>query len=134
VVLAIRVEPDRRFGNDPNNFYAPRVKGVTKLRIRLFAMSLALTFAGGLALAAEPEPQPQIPAGSSEATKCYRLLAEAGLEVPVGQAIELCAGTVAAAKTFACFLESWGPPSNNGLGLPLGLAVDLCRTIPRDDP
>jgi hypothetical protein len=97
-------------------------------------MPLALTFAGGLALAAEREPQPKIPAGTSEATKCFRLIAESGLEVPVGQAIELCAGTAAAAKTFACFIESWGPPANNGLGLSLGLAVDLCRTIPREGP
>lgn len=110
------------------------VKVVRKMRIRLIAMSLALTFAGGLALAAEPETQPEIPAGTSEPTKCYRLLAETGLEVPVGIAIDLCAGTVAAEKTFACFIESWGPPANNGLGLPLGLAVDLCRAIPRKGP
>jgi hypothetical protein len=110
------------------------VEVVEKMRIRLFAMSLALTFAGGLALAAEPETQPQIPAGTSEPTKCYRLMAESGLEVPVGQAVELCAGTVAAVKTYACFIEAWGPSANNGLGLTLGLAVDLCRTIPREGP
>ena len=104
------------------------------MRIRLFAMSLALTFAGSLALAAEPETQLEIPPGTSEPTKCYRLIGESGLEVPVGLAVELCAGTVAAAKTIACFIESWGPSANNGLGLPLGLAVDLCRTIPREGP
>ena len=107
---------------------------VMKMRIRLFATLLALTFAGGLALAAEPETQMEIPVGTSEPTKCYRLIAESGLEVPIGQAVELCAGTVAAVKTVGCFIEAWGHPANNGLGLPLGLAVDLCRTIPRDGP
>jgi hypothetical protein len=97
-------------------------------------MSLALAFAGSLALAAEPVADLEIPAGSSEPTKCYRLIVESGLEVPVGLAVELCAGTVAAVKTFACFIESWGPSANNGLGLSLGLAVDLCRTIPRERP
>lgn len=101
--------------------------------IRIFATLLAVTFAGGLALAAEPET-PKVPAGSSEPTKCYRLVAESGLEISLGQTVELCAATVSAVKTFACFIEAWSHSGNNGLGLPLGLAVDLCRTIPREAP
>jgi len=73
-----------------------------------------------------------IPAGTAEPTKCFRLIAESGLEVSVGSAIELCAGSVSAEKTVACFIEAWGPRTNGGLGLMLGFAVDLCRTIPRE--
>jgi len=96
-------------------------------------MTVALMFAGGVALAGEPETEPPIPAGSSEPTKCVRLIADSGLGMTVGHTIELCAGTVSASNTVACLIESWGPSAQGGLGLPLGLAIDLCRTIPRED-
>lgn len=106
------------------------------MRTKILAAALVFTLVGGAARGAEAETKPdaklEIPAGTSEPTKCYRLIAESGLEVPVGQAVELCAGSVSAGKTFACFIEAWGPSTSNGLGLPLGLAVDLCRTIPRE--
>ena len=106
------------------------------MRTKILAAALVFTLASGATRAAEPEPKPsgelKIPAGTSEPTKCFRLIAKSGLEVPVGPGIELCAGSVSAAKTFACFIEAWGPSTSNGLGLPLGLAVDLCRTIPRE--
>ena len=106
------------------------------MRVKTLAAALVLTLVSGVARAAEPAPKPggelEIPAGSSEPTKCFRLIADSGLEVPIGLAVELCAGSVSATKTFACFIEAWGPPSGNGLGLMLGLAVDLCRTIPRE--
>jgi len=106
------------------------------MRTKILAAVFVVTLAGGAAWAAGPEPKPsgelKIPAGASEPTKCFRLIAESGLEVPVGPVIELCAGSVSAEETFACFIEAWGPPTSGGLGLILGLAVDLCRTMPRE--
>ena len=106
------------------------------MRTRILAAALVFTLANGATRAAEPEPKPsgelEIPAGTSEPTKCFRVIAQSGLEVPLGPAIELCAGSVSAATTVACFVEAWGPSTSNGLGLMLGHAVDLCRTIPRE--
>jgi hypothetical protein len=104
------------------------------VRTKILAAAFVLTVATGAPRAAEPEPSGElmIPPGTTEPTRCFRLIAEASLEVPVGSAIELCAGSVSAEKTFACFIEAWAPRSNGGLGLMLGLAVDLCRTIPRE--
>lgn len=106
------------------------------MRTQILAAAFVVTVASGAPRAAEPEPEPSgelmIPAGTAEPTRCFRLVADAGLEVPVGSAIELCAGSVSAEKTFACFIEAWGPRPDGGLGLMLGLAVDLCRTIPRE--
>jgi hypothetical protein len=101
------------------------------MHIRVLAATLALT--GTLALAAEPvvEPLAEAPEPIPEAILCYRLLTSTGLEITVGQAVEVCAATRDAAATVACFAAAWGHPANGGLGLSRGLAVDLCRTIPR---
>lgn len=101
------------------------------MRLRFLAATLAL--AGNLALAAEPEGKPIAEAQEPipEPILCYRLLTRTGLEITVGQAVELCAATRDAAATVACFAAAWGHPDNGGLGLNRGQAVDLCRTIPR---
>jgi hypothetical protein len=98
------------------------------------AMTLAVTVC---AAAAEPETKGDDSKAKLEASQtpepvlCYRLLAIMDMGVPIGQAVELCAGSVDSLKTLKCFQEAYRHPDNDGLGLPLGLAVDLCRTIPR---
>jgi len=105
------------------------------MRFKVVATTLAFTLSGSVALAAEPtSDEPAIPTRSSEPTKRFRLIGESGFEVMVRQAVELCAGTVDAVKTVACFIEAWSHPGISGLGLTLGQAVDLCRTIPREGP
>ena len=110
-------------------------RGDSRVRTRILAAAFALSVACAAVSAAEPKPgdEPMIPAGASEPTKCFRLIAEMGLEIPVGIVIDLCAGSVSAEKTVACLIEAWGPTESGGLGLMLGLAVDLCRTLPAND-
>lgn len=67
----------------------------------------------------------------SEPTLCYRLLTERG-DMMVGMAVELCSGTTDAKKTVACFDEAFRHPGNDGLGLPRGLAVQLCKSNSQD--
>jgi hypothetical protein len=108
-----------------------RLGGRMSMNIKILA-ALALT--ASLALTAEletkpvREPQKRMP----EPIVCYRLLGLSGLEITVGQSVELCAATHDAAATFECFSEAWGNPADGGLGLTRGQAVDLCRTIPRE--
>lgn len=101
------------------------------MRRRLLAATLALL--GTQALAAEPEvpPATEAPGRIPEPILCFRLLTTTGLEITVGQAVDLCAATRDPAATVACFAAAWGHPDNGGLGLTRGQAVDLCRTIPR---
>jgi hypothetical protein len=58
---------------------------------------------------------------------CMKALGELGLEVPLGMAVDLCAGSTDAEKTLRCFLQAWAPRDADGLGLTLGQAVRLCR-------
>ena len=67
----------------------------------------------------------------SEPTLCYRMLSVKG-DMTVGLAVELCSGTTDALKTVACYEEAFGHPENDGLGLPRGLAVDLCKSNSQD--
>jgi len=64
---------------------------------------------------------------SSEPTNCY-YLAWNNLELNTGLAVSLCSGTTDAAKTLECFVKAYGHPDNDGLGLPRGLAVTLCKS------
>lgn len=101
--------------------------------MRVLFIAATLAFLSNLALAAEPETTPATETRGPlpEPILCYRLLTSTGLEITVGQAVEVCAATRDAAATVACFAAAWGHPANGGLGLNRGLAVDLCRTIPR---
>jgi hypothetical protein len=118
---------------------------VRKMSIRVFVAALAFTLAGGHALSAEPEAkltepeaksaeEPKMPQNQSEPVKCMRLIGIIDDEMPMGLAVELCAATPKATKTFDCYMEAFMPSSAGGLGLTRGLAVDLCRTIPRERP
>ena len=106
------------------------------MRTFLFAAALALAIP---VFAAEPEAKPEGDSKpkledslSTEPVQCYRLIGYIKMQVPIGQAVELCAGTSDSFKTVKCFQEAYGHPADDGLGLPLGLAVDLCRTFPRE--
>jgi hypothetical protein len=99
---------------------------------------LFAVFSGGAVLAAEPEAMPAEDkkpkveeALSPDPVQCYRLVGVVE-SVPIGQAVELCAGSIDSFKTVKCFQEAYRHPDDGGLGLPLGLAVDLCRAIPRE--
>jgi hypothetical protein len=70
--------------------------------------------------------------GKSEPVRCYRMVGLVDSGMMVGLAVELCAGSVDAAKTVECFDEAFKSSDDGGLGLNRGLAVDLCRTIPRE--
>jgi hypothetical protein len=70
--------------------------------------------------------------GASEPVRCYRMVGFIDTQMTVGLAVELCSGSVDAAKTVQCFDEAFKSGDDGGLGLSRGLAVDLCRTIPRE--
>jgi hypothetical protein len=69
--------------------------------------------------------------GKAEPLRCYRMVGLVDSGMMVGLAVELCAGSVDAAKTVQCFEEAFKSSGDGGLGLSRGLAVDLCRTFPR---
>lgn len=69
--------------------------------------------------------------GATEPVKCYRMVGLVDSEMMVGLAVGLCGGSVDGAKTVQCFEEAFRKSDDGGLGLNRGLAVDLCRTIPR---
>lgn len=89
-------------------------------------LALALTF-GQRAQAAD------IKTLRSESVECYKALGDEELgfvgKVTVGSAVELCAGTRDAANTVACFVRAFYHKNDGGLGLPLGMAVKLCRSL-----
>jgi hypothetical protein len=101
------------------------------MRTQVLAVTLVLTLAGSAAGAAEPESK-SAPTTESEPVKCYRLLGTVDSGMSVGLAVELCAATLSAIRTIECFGQAFAHAGDGGLGLNRGLAVDLCRTIPRD--
>ena len=70
--------------------------------------------------------------GATEPVKCYRMVGLLDSGMVVGLAVELCAGSIDGAKTVECFDEAFKNSDDGGLGLSRGLAVDLCRAIPRE--
>jgi hypothetical protein len=106
------------------------------MRTVVLTATLIATLTAGAVHAADTETAPvSKPAESdgaeSEPVKCYRMIGLADNEMPIGLAVEVCAATPSAQKTFACFSTAFKHPGDGGLGLTRGLAVDLCRTIPR---
>jgi len=111
--------------------------------LRVFAAALVLASVGApRALAADPEKKPsaeprsedgpQVPKSLSEPVKCYKLIGLADEEMTVGLAVEVCAATPNAIRTVDCYASAFMPAEAGGLGLPRGVAIDLCRTIPRE--
>lgn len=65
---------------------------------------------------AQDEPEP---------IKCYQMAGELGLLV--GQAVELCGGATDSSAVIRCFTKASKHPADGGLGLPIGLAINLCK-------
>jgi len=63
---------------------------------------------------------------STEPTDCYKMAWNG--QVTSGLAVSLCSGTTDASKTLVCFVKAYGHPDEDGLGLPMGLAVKLCKS------
>ena len=63
---------------------------------------------------------------STEPTDCYKMAWNG--QVTSGLAASLCSGTTDASKTLVCFVKAYGHPDEDGLGLPMGLAVKLCKS------
>jgi len=62
---------------------------------------------------------------SCEPTNCYTL-AWTLLSLNTDQAIKLCSGATDTSKAVGYFLKA--PEPEDGLGLPMGFAVNLCKT------
>ncbi len=94
-----------------------------KMRINKLLVTLAFSmlFNSGAAVSGE------LSEISSEPTNCYQL-AWNNLGLSTGQAIKLCSGTTDAPKTIECFIKAYGHPDDDGLGLPMGFAVNLCKS------
>lgn len=87
----------------------------------LVTLVFSILFGSGVAIAGE------LSEISSEPTNCY-YLAWNTLELNTGLAVSLCSGTTDAAKNLECFVKAYGHPDDDGLGLPMGLAVTLCKS------
>lgn len=96
--------------------------------IRFFSFALIGFLASGAAPCAEPIKEnisiddkslKEVP----EPIKCYSFLGEitGDKEMPVGLAVQLCAGTNNAKATLACYKIAF-----ETLGLNRGLAIELC--------
>jgi hypothetical protein len=87
----------------------------------LVTLAFSMLFGSGVTIAGE------LSEVSSEPTKCYQL-AWNNLELNTGQAVKLCSGTTDAVKTIECFIKAYGHPDDEGLGLYMGAAVNLCKS------
>ena len=66
-------------------------------------------------------------AASTEPTDCYKM-AWNDLGLTAGNALKLCSGTLAASETLICFMKAYGHLDEDGLGLTMGYAVNLCKS------
>ena len=88
----------------------------------LAPLAFSMLFSSGVAVA-----EGEIDELFSEPTNCYTTGWHV-LGLTTGQAIKLCSGTTDALKTLQCFVKAAGPEEEYGLGLPIGFAVNLCKT------
>ena len=87
----------------------------------LVPLAFSMLFSSGVAVAGELSDV------STEPTTCYELVWN-NLGLSTGQAIKLCSGTTDALKTIECFIKAYGHPDDDGLGLLMGFAVNLCKS------
>ena len=95
------------------------MKTLKPLLVALSQMCVVLLLVSGPATAGEPV--------ISEPIKCYLDAGGVPGGMTVGLSVELCSGTTDADKTIQCFVKAFEPREYGGLGLPLGLAVQLCK-------
>ncbi len=93
--------------------------------IQTFVFALCLV--SNLGTADEPENDPV----ESPPIACYQLAAGSkeitGVNLNVGQAVELCGGATDAIKVIQCFVMAFSHPESGGLGLNAGNAIRLCK-------
>tara|TARA_B110000027_G_scaffold112421_1_gene121030 strand:+ start:613 stop:924 length:312 start_codon:yes stop_codon:yes gene_type:complete len=85
-------------------------------------LTLSMLLSSGVAVAEEETGDMVL-----QPTTCYAL-AWNGLGLTTGQAVKLCSGTRDTARTIACFIKAYQSEEDKGLGLPMGFAVNLCKT------
>jgi hypothetical protein len=95
-----------------------------KMRLNklLVPLAFSMLFSSGVS-AAEEDVSDIV----SPPTNCY-VLAWNVMGLNTGQAVKLCSGTKDAAATIKCFLKAAASEEAKGLGLNMGLAVNLCKS------
>lgn len=92
-----------------------------RLKNLIAPIVFSILFSGGVSAAEEDDGEVL-----SHAVDCY-VLAWSALGLNRGQAIKLCSGTTDLAKTIKCFLKAYKSEEDDGLGLPMGFAINLCK-------
>ena len=93
-----------------------------RLNKLLVPLAFSMLFSSGVSAAEEDDGEVLL-----HAVDCY-VLAWSALGLNRGQAIKLCSGTTDLAKTIKCFLKAYKSEEEEGLGLPMGFAINLCKT------
>ena len=92
-----------------------------RLNKLLVPLAFSMLFSSGVSAAEEDDGDALYhPAG------CYELV-WTSLGLTSGQAIKLCSGTTDVAKTVKCFIKAYQTTEDDGLGLPMGFAINLCK-------
>ena len=93
-----------------------------RLNKLLMPLAFSMLFSSGVSAAEEDDGDTLYhPAG------CYELVWSA-FGLTTGQAIKLCSGTTDTGKTIGCFIKAYQPKEDNGLGLTMGFAINLCKS------
>ena len=92
-----------------------------RLNKLLVPLAFSMLFSSGVSAAEEDDGEVLL-----HAVDCY-VLAWSALGLNRGQAIKLCSGTTDLAKTIKCFIKAYQTTEDDGLGLPMGFAINLCK-------
>ena len=92
-----------------------------RLKNLIAPLVFSMLFSSGVS-AAEEDDGEVLP----HAVQCY-VVAWNVLGLTTGQAIKLCSGTTDVAKTVKCFIKAYQTTEDDGLGLPKGFAINLCK-------
>ena len=93
-----------------------------RLNKLLVPLAFSMLFSSGVSAAEEDDGEVL-----SHAVECY-VMAWNVLGLTTGQAIKLCSGTTDVAKTVKCFIKAYQTTEDDGLGLPMGFAINLCKS------
>jgi hypothetical protein len=92
-----------------------------RIKKLLVPLAFSMLFNSGASVAGE------LSDASTEPTDCYKM-AWNDLGLTAGNALKLCSGTLAASETLICFMKAYGHLDEDGLGLTMGYAVNLCKS------
>ena len=93
-----------------------------RLKNLIAPLVFSMLFSSGVSAAEEDDGEVL-----SHAVDCY-VVAWNVLGLTTGQAIKLCSGTTDTAKTIKCFIKAYQSTEDDGLGLPMGFAINLCKS------